>query len=154
VTTTVRRWRIPAPRAGVRYPAPGQDPRQRRHHQLGERHCGFRQRRVAAAKAGQIALSQNYAARYGRLGVRFNVVAPGAVRTPSWGSQPNALETLKAMYPLGRLGEPEDIAAAVAFLGSDDAAWITRHTLPVQGGVLTGPGLIDLSPPSPFHTEF
>jgi NAD(P)-dependent dehydrogenase (short-subunit alcohol dehydrogenase family) len=43
------------------------------------------------------------------------------------------------MYPLGRLGEPEDIAAAVAFLGSDDAAWITGHTLPVEGRVLTGP---------------
>jgi meso-butanediol dehydrogenase/(S,S)-butanediol dehydrogenase/diacetyl reductase len=108
----------------------------------------------AAAKAGQIALSQNYAARYGPLGVRFNVVAPGTVRTPNWDSQPNALEKLTAMYPLGRIGEPEDIAAAVAFLGSDDAAWITGHTLPVEGGVLTGPGLIDLSPPGPFHKEF
>jgi meso-butanediol dehydrogenase / (S,S)-butanediol dehydrogenase / diacetyl reductase len=56
-----------------------------------------------------------------------------------------------AMYPLGRVGEPEDIAAAVAFLGSDDAAWITGHTLPVEGGVLTGPNPIDLSPP---HTLY
>ena len=99
----------------------------------------------AAAKAGQIAMSQNYAARYGALGVRFNVVAPGTVRTPNWDSQPDALERLRPMYPLGRIGEPDDIAAAVAFLGSDDAAWITGHTLPVEGGVLTGPHPIDLS---------
>ncbi|WP_327009707.1 SDR family oxidoreductase [Dactylosporangium sp. NBC_01737] len=108
----------------------------------------------AAAKAGQIAMSQNYAARYGPLGVRFNVVAPGTVRTPNWDSQPDALERLTAMYPLGRVGEPEDIAAAVAFLGSDDAAWITGHTLPVEGGVLTGPNPIDLSPPDTLHKAF
>ncbi|MEV6926154.1 SDR family NAD(P)-dependent oxidoreductase [Dactylosporangium sp. NPDC051485] len=108
----------------------------------------------AAAKAGQIAMSQNYAARYGPLGVRFNVVAPGTVRTPNWDSQGDALEKLKPMYPLGRVGEPEDIAAAVAFLGSDDAAWITGHTLPVEGGVLTGPNPIDLSPPDTLHKGF
>lgn len=106
----------------------------------------------AAAKAGQIAMSQNYAARYGQLGVRFNVVAPGTIRTPNWDCQSGALERLKAMYPLGRVGEPEDIAAAVAFLGSDDAAWITGHTLPVEGGVLTGPNPINLSPPDTLHT--
>jgi meso-butanediol dehydrogenase / (S,S)-butanediol dehydrogenase / diacetyl reductase len=108
----------------------------------------------AAAKAGQIAMSQNYAARYGPLGVRFNVIAPGTIRTPSWDSQPDALERLKAMYPLGRVGEPEDIAAAVAFLGSDDAAWITGHTLPVEGGVLTGPNPSNLSPPDTLHKGY
>ena len=107
----------------------------------------------AAAKAGQIALSQNYAARYGPLGVRFNVVAPGTVRTPNWDSQPGVLEELTSMYPLGRVGEPEDIAAAVAFLGSDDAAWITGHTLPVEGGVLTGPNPIDLSLPGTLRED-
>lgn len=100
----------------------------------------------AAAKAGQIALTLNYAARYGDLGVRFNAVAPGTIRTPNWDNQPGTLARLAKMYPLGRIGEPDDIAAAVAFLGSADAAWITGHTLPVEGGVLTGPGLIDLSP--------
>jgi NAD(P)-dependent dehydrogenase (short-subunit alcohol dehydrogenase family) len=43
------------------------------------------------------------------------------------------------MYPLGRIGEPDDIAAAVAFLASSDASWITGITLPVEGGILTGP---------------
>jgi NAD(P)-dependent dehydrogenase (short-subunit alcohol dehydrogenase family) len=105
----------------------------------------------AAAKAGQVAMTQNFAARYGTSGVRFNVVAPGTVRTPNWDSQPGTLERFAKMYPLGRVGEPEDIAAAVAFLASDDAAWITGHTLPVEGGVLTGPGLLDLTPQGPFH---
>ncbi|GAA1658606.1 SDR family NAD(P)-dependent oxidoreductase [Kribbella alba] len=107
----------------------------------------------AAAKAGQVAMTQNFAARYGTSGVRFNVVAPGTVRTPNWDSQPGTLEKFAKMYPLGRVGEPEDIAAAVAFLASDDAAWITGHTLPVEGGVLTGPGLLDLTPQGPFHKE-
>ncbi|TDW15144.1 SDR family NAD(P)-dependent oxidoreductase [Kribbella kalugense] len=97
----------------------------------------------SAAKAGQIAMTVNYAARYGSLGVRFNVVAPGTIRTPNWDNQPDTLERLSKMYPLGRIGEPEDIAAAVAFLASDDAAWITGHTLPVEGGVLTGPTVLN-----------
>lgn len=100
----------------------------------------------SAAKAGQVAMTVNYAARYGSLGVRFNVVAPGTIRTPNWDNHPEALERLSKLYPLGRIGEPEDIAAAVAFLASDDAAWITGHTLPVEGGVLTGPSVLDLAP--------
>jgi NAD(P)-dependent dehydrogenase (short-subunit alcohol dehydrogenase family) len=108
----------------------------------------------AAAKAGQIAMTTNYAARYGTLGVRFNVVAPGTIRTPNWDNQLDTLERFKSMYPLGRVGEPEDIAAAVAFLASDDAAWITGHTLPVEGGILTGPGLLDLTPTGPFRKDY
>jgi len=108
----------------------------------------------AAAKAGQIALTQNFAARYGSLGVRFNVVAPGTIRTPNWDSQPDTLTEFAKMYPLGRVGEPEDIAAAVAFLASADAAWITGHTLPVEGGVLTGPGQLDLSTTGHFRKDY
>lgn len=108
----------------------------------------------AAAKAGQIAMTVNYAARYGGMGVRFNVVAPGTIRTPNWDNQPDTLERFSKMYPLGRVGEPEDIAAAVAFLASDDASWITGHTLPVEGGVLTGPGGMDLSPSGYFKKEY
>ena len=108
----------------------------------------------AAAKAGQIALTVNYAARYGELGVRFNVVAPGTIRTPVWDHQPGTLERFSTMYPLGRVGEPEDIAAAAAFLASDDASWITGHTLPVEGGVLTGPGVLDLTTSGPFKKEY
>ncbi|GAB3833032.1 SDR family NAD(P)-dependent oxidoreductase [Kribbella italica] len=99
----------------------------------------------SAAKAGQAAMTQNFAARFGPSGVRFNVVAPGTIRTPNWDSQPGTLERLAKLYPLGRAGEPEDIAAAVAFLASDDAAWITGLTLPVEGGVLLGPAALSLA---------
>jgi len=108
----------------------------------------------SAAKAGQIAMTMNYAARYGDLGVRFNVVAPGTIRTPNWDNQLETLEKFKQLYPLGRVGEPEDIAAAVAFLASDDASWITGHTLPVEGGVMTGPAMVDLSTSGPFGKQY
>ncbi|ADB30674.1 short-chain dehydrogenase/reductase SDR [Kribbella flavida DSM 17836] len=103
----------------------------------------------SAAKAGQVAMTKNFAARYGSSGVRFNVVAPGTIRTPNWDHQPDTLERFAAAYPLGRVGEPEDIAAATAFLASDDAAWITGITLPVEGGILLGPGMLDLTPSGP-----
>jgi NAD(P)-dependent dehydrogenase (short-subunit alcohol dehydrogenase family) len=90
----------------------------------------------SAAKAGLQNLTLNLAARYGPRGVRFNLVAPATTRTRVWDDQPDALERLTTLYPLGRIGTPEDIAAAVAFLASDDAAWITGITLPVDGGLL------------------
>jgi NAD(P)-dependent dehydrogenase (short-subunit alcohol dehydrogenase family) len=93
----------------------------------------------SAAKAGLEILTKNWAAQYGRRGLRFNVVAPGTIRTRVWDNQPGAIERIEKIYPLGRVGEPEDIAAAVAFLASHDAAWITGVTLPVEGGILTGP---------------
>ena len=93
----------------------------------------------SAAKAGLESLTKNLAAEYGRTSVRFNLIAPGTIRTRVWDAQPGALEGFTRLYPLGRVGEPEDVAAAVAFLASDDAAWITGITLPVDGGILTGP---------------
>ncbi|RPF21830.1 SDR family NAD(P)-dependent oxidoreductase [Myceligenerans xiligouense] len=93
----------------------------------------------SAAKAGLSVVAKNYAVRYGPAGIRFNVVAPGTVRTRVWDGQDGALERLAPHYPLGRVGEPEDIAAAIAFLASGDAAWITGVTLPVDGGILAGP---------------
>jgi meso-butanediol dehydrogenase/(S,S)-butanediol dehydrogenase/diacetyl reductase len=93
----------------------------------------------SAAKAGLQILTKILAAEYGRRGLRFNLVAPGTVRTRVWNDQPGALDRLAKLYPLGRVGEPEDVAAAVAFLASDDAAWITGTILPVEGGILSGP---------------
>ncbi|WP_412540123.1 SDR family oxidoreductase [Longispora sp. K20-0274] len=106
----------------------------------------------SAAKAALVSLTQNLALRYGRRGrdllgagpgwVRFNLVAPGTVRTRVWTEQGAErlaeLEKLARQYPLGRVGEPEDIAAAVAFLASGDAAWITGAILPVDGGITAG----------------
>jgi NAD(P)-dependent dehydrogenase (short-subunit alcohol dehydrogenase family) len=93
----------------------------------------------SAAKAGLELLTRNFAAEYGHEGIRFNVIAPGTIRTRVWEDQPGSIERLSRMYPLGRIGEPDDIAAGVAFLASDDAAWITGITLPIDGGVLAGP---------------
>lgn len=94
----------------------------------------------SAAKAGLQNLTVNLAAQYSRHGVRFNLIAPGTIRTRVWDKQPGSLQQLTPLYPLGRVGEPEDVAAAVAFLSSDDAAWITGVVLPVDGGILsTGP---------------
>ncbi|MFE5342264.1 SDR family NAD(P)-dependent oxidoreductase [Isoptericola sp. NPDC056578] len=92
----------------------------------------------SAAKAGLGVLAKNLAVRLGPDGVRVNVVAPATVRTRVWDDQ-GGPDRLAPMYPLGRVGEPEDVAAAVAFLASDDAAWVTGVTLPVDGGVLAGP---------------
>jgi NAD(P)-dependent dehydrogenase (short-subunit alcohol dehydrogenase family) len=94
----------------------------------------------SAAKAGLHNLTVNLAARHSRDGVRFNLIAPGTIRTRVWDQQPGSLQQLTPLYPLGRVGEPDDVAAAVAFLSSDDAAWITGVVLPVDGGLLaTGP---------------
>ncbi|MFH8403591.1 SDR family NAD(P)-dependent oxidoreductase [Streptomyces sp. NPDC018019] len=90
----------------------------------------------SAAKAGLASLTRTLAGEAAGRGVRVNLVAPGTVDTPNWGDRPEALERAAAEYPLGRVGRPEDIAAAVAFLASSDAAWITGVTLPVDGGIL------------------
>jgi meso-butanediol dehydrogenase/(S,S)-butanediol dehydrogenase/diacetyl reductase len=93
----------------------------------------------SAAKAGLNMLTRNLAVELGPAGIRVNAVAPCAVRTRVWDGQEGGADRLRPLYPLGRVGEPSDIAAAVAFLASDDASWITGVTLPVDGGALAGP---------------
>ncbi|NBM17761.1 SDR family NAD(P)-dependent oxidoreductase [Streptomyces sp. GC420] len=91
----------------------------------------------SAAKAGLASLTRTLAGRAAPRGVRVNLVAPGTIRTPAWAGREKTLEYLGShVYPLGRVGEPEDIAAAVAFLASTDASWITGTTLRVDGGLL------------------
>lgn len=92
----------------------------------------------SAAKAGLTSLTSNLAADLAHDGIRVNSVAPGTIRTRVWAGQEGGADRLAPSYPLGRVGEPEDVAGAVAFLASSDAAWITGHTLPVDGGLLTG----------------
>lgn len=92
----------------------------------------------SAAKAGIGSLTLNLGASLAPQGVRVNAVAPGTIRTRNWDNQVGGADSLAHLYPLGRVGEPEDVAAAVAFLASPDAAWITGHTLPVDGGLMTG----------------
>jgi meso-butanediol dehydrogenase / (S,S)-butanediol dehydrogenase / diacetyl reductase len=92
----------------------------------------------SAAKAGIGPLTINLAASLAADGIRVNTVAPATIRTRNWDGQEGGADRLRHLYPLGRVGEPEDVAGAVAFLASSDAAWITGHTLPVDGGFLTG----------------
>jgi meso-butanediol dehydrogenase / (S,S)-butanediol dehydrogenase / diacetyl reductase len=94
----------------------------------------------SSAKAGLTSLTGNLAASLAHDGIRVNAVAPGTIRTRVWDGQEGGADRLVALYPLGRVGEPEDVAGAIAFLASSDAAWITGHTLPVDGGLLTGNG--------------
>ena len=84
----------------------------------------------------------NLAVAWGPAGIRVNLVAPGTIRTRVWDDQPGGADVMRGLYPLGRVGEPEDVAAAVAFLASGDAAWVTGVTLPVDGGLLAGPNPI------------
>ncbi|HXH33941.1 MAG TPA: SDR family oxidoreductase [Plantibacter sp.] len=91
----------------------------------------------SAAKAGIPSLTANLAVSLGPDGIRVNAVAPGTVRTRVWDDHEGGADRMLDLYPLGRVGEPEDIAAAVAFLASGDASWITGHTLPVDGGLMT-----------------
>jgi meso-butanediol dehydrogenase / (S,S)-butanediol dehydrogenase / diacetyl reductase len=96
----------------------------------------------SAAKAGLISLTRSLAVSYGRYGVRTNMVAPGTIRTSAWdqrlASNPAVLDDLVKWYPLGRIGSVDDIAAAVAFLASGEASWITGTVLTVDGGLLAG----------------
>lgn len=89
----------------------------------------------SAAKAGLASLTRTLAGHAGPRGVRVNLVAPGTVRTGGWAGREAELARVSGLYPLGRVGEPEDIAAAVAFLASRDAAWVTGTTLCVDGGL-------------------
>ncbi|MEV7088449.1 SDR family oxidoreductase [Streptomyces sp. NPDC093085] len=91
----------------------------------------------SAAKAGLASLTRTLSGHAAPRGVRVNLVEPGTVHTEAWTGREPALARAADHYPLGRVGRPEDIAAAVAFLASADAAWITGVTLPVDGGLLT-----------------
>ena len=94
------------------------------------------QANYAAAKAGIIAFSKSLAKEIGSRGVTVNVVAPGFIQTDMTKDLPEASrEALVGQIALGRLGEPADIARAVAFLAGPSAAYITGETLHVNGGM-------------------
>jgi NAD(P)-dependent dehydrogenase (short-subunit alcohol dehydrogenase family) len=95
---------------------------------------------VAAAKAGVEGLVRSAAATYARRGIRVNAVAPGLVRTAASAhlvENPAALAASTALHPLGRLGEPDEIAAALAWLLDPAQSWVTGQVLGVDGGLAT-----------------
>jgi NAD(P)-dependent dehydrogenase (short-subunit alcohol dehydrogenase family) len=105
-----------------------------------------------ASKGGVVLLTKNMAIDYGRKGVRVNCVCPGFIDTPMFravmGSEGMAAyrDEYREHHKLGRFGMPEEIAAAAAFLASDDASFVTGHALVVDGGYIAGmrTGLSDL----------
>ncbi len=99
-------------------------------------HGNWGQTNYAASKAGIIGFTKSLARELGSRNVRANVVAPGYVRTRLTDVLPEeATQAMLGNTPLGRLGEPEDVAGAVRFLCSDEAAFITGEVLLVDGGL-------------------
>ncbi|MYE79098.1 MAG: SDR family oxidoreductase, partial [Chloroflexi bacterium] len=95
------------------------------------------QTNYAASKAGIIGLTKSLAKELASRGVRVNALAPGFVETAMTADlSPELKQSALAAIPLGRMGSPEDIAQAVAFLASDRAAYITGQTLVVDGGMV------------------
>ncbi|MER6913202.1 SDR family NAD(P)-dependent oxidoreductase [Streptomyces sp. NPDC000594] len=91
----------------------------------------------SAAKAGLASFTRTLAGHGGPRGVRVNQINPGTIHTRAWDGRERGIAELgRALYPLGRVGRPEDVANAVAFLASSDASWITGTTLRVDGGLL------------------
>ncbi|MEZ5863847.1 MAG: SDR family oxidoreductase [Geminicoccaceae bacterium] len=98
----------------------------------------------SAAKAGLLALTRQIAVEYGPRGIRANAVSPGTIHTdhPSWQARvardPDVFEKLARWYPVGRVGRPDDIAAAIAYLAADEASFVNGTNLVVDGGLLAG----------------
>ncbi|MGN6814641.1 MAG: SDR family NAD(P)-dependent oxidoreductase, partial [Solirubrobacterales bacterium] len=96
----------------------------------------------SAAKAGVIGFTKAIAREAARYGVTANAIAPGPIETPLlMGAKEfgeigeKVIETMRSATQLGRLGQPEEVAAAAAFLASDDASYVTGETLGVSGGL-------------------
>jgi NAD(P)-dependent dehydrogenase (short-subunit alcohol dehydrogenase family) len=103
---------------------------------------GFPQKSIyVASKHAVLGLTKSAALEYVKSGIRINAIAPGTVETETLkqaaGDNKQFLETLKSMHPIGRIGDPEEIANAVVWLLSDKASFVLGHTLLVDGGMVS-----------------
>jgi NAD(P)-dependent dehydrogenase (short-subunit alcohol dehydrogenase family) len=93
----------------------------------------------SASKGGVLAMSRELGVEFARQGIRVNALCPGPVNTPLltelFAKDPERAQRRLVHVPMGRFGEPEEIAAAVAFLASDDSSFITANTFLVDGGI-------------------
>jgi 3-oxoacyl-[acyl-carrier protein] reductase len=97
----------------------------------------FGQTNYAASKFGVIGFTKTWSRELGPKGIRVNAVAPGFVATPILGTIPEkVIAELEHRVPLGRLGQPEEIASVYAFLASDDASYVNGAVLEVSGGLV------------------
>jgi len=97
----------------------------------------FGQTNYVAAKSGVIGMTKVWARELGRKGIRVNAVAPGFISTEMTKAMPeNALKIMEEKTPLGRLGQPEEIASAYLFLASDEASFINGSVISVDGGMI------------------
>ena len=96
----------------------------------------FGQTNYVATKAGLIGMTKTLARELGKKGITVNAVAPGFIETDMVAKMPeNVLDGMRATVPVGRLGQPEEIASAVNFLLSEGASYITRQVLEIDGGM-------------------
>jgi NAD(P)-dependent dehydrogenase (short-subunit alcohol dehydrogenase family) len=105
--------------------------------------AGFGDEHVySAAKAGLIGMTRSMATRYGRRGIRINVICPGTIVTEAWAPMverdPGIHDRLTRLYPIGRLGTPDDVAGAALYLAGPDAGFTTGSVLVVDGGITAG----------------
>jgi NAD(P)-dependent dehydrogenase (short-subunit alcohol dehydrogenase family) len=93
----------------------------------------------SAAKAGLLSLTRTLAFEHGPAGVRVNAICPGTIQTEVWEpilqERPNLMMEIARHYPLGRVGQPEDVASMALYLASDEARFVTGATFVVDGGI-------------------
>jgi len=103
---------------------------------------GFGETAYTAAKGGLISMMRLVAAEYGEWNIRSNIICPGTIETPTstnyWKKYPEGYARLLEMYPLGRIGQPLEVAQYALFLASEESAFVNGSVCVIDGGLLAG----------------